>query len=369
SQQYFLARVGELGAIWNGTTEKERVNYFFTLPEYNLQPGLKFLSDCIRKPLFDSVELNKEREVVIGEMDRDEAQPFSKFNDVQDDSVWWKYPSRKNPLGNRQTVLTATREKMFYIKNKYYIPNNAALCIAGDLEVDSALAWAKEYFGDWKSGKDPFKEDPIPEHPPIPRKELVKVAAPGIPYVISRYEFQGPSIGKDDKATYTADVFFDMLSRPTSRLQRRLVDSGYAQAISEFYLTQRHTGPITITMQTRPEQFNAALNILQDEMSHWDDPDYFTDAELANAKESFRLRDIYDQQSTSNYIHIISWWWASASVDYYLNYTKNIQTVTKKDIAEFVDKYLKGKNYVLGVSSSQDILNTLHTYPPQILQW
>ncbi|HZV12797.1 MAG TPA: insulinase family protein, partial [Candidatus Kapabacteria bacterium] len=53
SQQYFLARVGELGAIWNGTTEKERVNYFFTLPEYNLQPGLKFLSDCIRKPLFD----------------------------------------------------------------------------------------------------------------------------------------------------------------------------------------------------------------------------------------------------------------------------------------------------------------------------
>jgi zinc protease len=283
--------------------------------------------------------------------------------------VWWKYPSRKNPLGNRQTVLTATREKMFYIKNKYYIPTNSALFIGGDVDVDSAIAYAKEYFGDWQPGNDPFKNDPIPEHPPIPHKELVKVPSPGITYVISRYEFQGPSIGKDDKSTYTADIFFDMLSRPTSRLQRRLVDSGYAQAVSEFYLTQRYTGPITITMQTQPERFNAALNILDDEMSHWDDTNYFTDAELANAKESFRLRDIYDQQSTSNYIHIISWWWASASVDYYLNYVKNLQKVTKQDIAAFVDKYIKGHNYVLGVTSSEDILQRLHTYPPQILQW
>ena len=103
SQQYFLQRVGELGAIWNGRTETERVFYYFTLPSYNLDPGLKFLSDCIRKPLFDSVELEKERHVVIGEIDRNESLPFFKFQNALDDSLWWKYPSRKNPLGDRAT--------------------------------------------------------------------------------------------------------------------------------------------------------------------------------------------------------------------------------------------------------------------------
>ncbi len=369
SQQHFLAHVGELGANWNGTTEKERVNYFFTLPAYNLAPGLKFLADCIRRPLFDSVELEKEREVVVGEMDRNEAEPFFAFNRAQEDSMWWKYPTRKNQLGTRQTVLTATREKMFAIKNKYYIPNNSALCIAGDLNPDTALAYAKEYFGDWERGPDPFVLDPIPEHPPLRGKSLVVVPAPGISYVIGRYMFHGPSIGKDDRSTYVADIFFDMLSRPTSRLHRVLVDSGYAQSIGAVYLTQRHTGPITITLQTVPERFAQALNILQREIDQWDDSTYFSDQEIETAKESFRIRDIYDQQSTSSYIHVISWWWASASFDYYKSYVANLQTVTRADIAHFVRTYIKGQPYVLGISSSAATLDALRLDRDALLRW
>ncbi len=370
SQQYFLQRVGELGAIWNGRTETERVFYYFTLPSYNLDPGLKFLSDCIRKPLFDSVELEKERHVVIGEIDRNESLPFFTFQNALDDSLWWKYPSRKNPLGNRQTVLSANRAKMYFIKNKYYIPNNAALIIGGDVNVDSALYYANKYFADWKPGPDPFTIDPVPEHPPLPHKELVVVPSPGIPYVLAKYQFQGPSIGKDDKSTWTADVFFDMLTRPTSRLQHRLVDGGYAQGVSEIYITQRHTGPISVTIQTVPAKFDTAMDLLRDEMSHWDDTSYFSDSELANTKEAFRLREIYDQQSTSNYVlETLCFWWCSASLDYYMNYVKNIQTVTKKDVAEFVDKYIKNKNYVLGVSSSRENLQALKLDKASLLKF
>lgn len=369
SQQHFLGRVGELGVIWNGTTEKERVNYFFTLPAYNFVQGLKFLSDCIRKPLFDSLEFAKERSVVIGEMDRNEAQPFFAFNREQEDALWWKYPSRKNQLGNRQTVLTATREKMFYIKNKFYIPNNSALCISGDFNSDTAAAYAKAYFGDWQRGPNPFEIDPIPEHPPLRGKQLVVVPAPGIPYVIGRYMFHGPSIGKDDRSTYVADIFFDMLSRATSRLHRRLVDSGYAQSVSMIYLTQRYTGPITVTLQAMPEKFNRAMKILQEEIDKLSDTTYFTDDEILTAKESFRLREIYEQQSASNLIHTISWWWASASYEYYLTYVKNLQTVTKADIAHFVNTYMKGKPYVLGISSSAENLRTLDLNESAMLAW
>ena len=48
--------------------------------------------------------------VVTGEIDRNEANPFYHFIHTVDQHVWWKYPSYKDPLGNRKTVLSATRE-------------------------------------------------------------------------------------------------------------------------------------------------------------------------------------------------------------------------------------------------------------------
>ncbi|MBK6987433.1 MAG: insulinase family protein [Bacteroidetes bacterium] len=70
SQEQFLARVKELGVVFNGTTSNERVNYYVTLGNYNLKPGMEFINSAIRYPLFSKEEMKKENVVVDGEFQR-----------------------------------------------------------------------------------------------------------------------------------------------------------------------------------------------------------------------------------------------------------------------------------------------------------
>ena len=76
---------------------------------------------------------------------------------------------RKNVIGNRQIIITATQEKMNTIKNRYYIPNNSALILAGDITPARGFALAEQIFADWPRGADPFTT-PIPNPPPLTEK-------------------------------------------------------------------------------------------------------------------------------------------------------------------------------------------------------
>ena len=90
------------------------------------------------------------------------------------------------------------------------------------------FAMAERSFGTWAKGPDPFKADPIPDIPPIAASDVIVSEAP-VNAVTVIVRWQGPSVGKDPKSTYSADVFSDLLNDPQSRFQQRLVDSGLWQ--------------------------------------------------------------------------------------------------------------------------------------------
>ena len=75
----FNDRAAELGAVFNGTTQEERVNYYLTLPADSVAGGLRFLASALINPSFRDDELKREKEVVLGEYDRNEAQPGFAF--------------------------------------------------------------------------------------------------------------------------------------------------------------------------------------------------------------------------------------------------------------------------------------------------
>ena len=72
----FVNRASELGAVFNGTTNEEQVNYYLTVPSDSTMPALALLSSALQSPLFLQDELERERAVVIGEYDRAESDPF-----------------------------------------------------------------------------------------------------------------------------------------------------------------------------------------------------------------------------------------------------------------------------------------------------
>src|ERR1700722_2267440 len=95
-QEKFLKRAQELGAIWNGTTGGERVNYFFTFDKDSLKAGLKFLNAAIRFPVYHEEDMKKERVVVDGEFQRAESDPGFQLQFGTDQLLWGNLFTRKN---------------------------------------------------------------------------------------------------------------------------------------------------------------------------------------------------------------------------------------------------------------------------------
>src|SRR5215213_6432809 len=178
SQEAYLRRLNQLGAQWNGTTSEERVNYFITLGTDSLVQGLQFMEDAIRYPLFNQDELVRERPVVLGEFDRNEANPFFHLTRGADTILWSPgFYTRKTAIGRRDVITSATQEKMNTIKNRFYIPNNSALILAGDITPARGFQLAEQVFGDWPRSADPFVT-PAPNPPPLTKSSATIVEQP-----------------------------------------------------------------------------------------------------------------------------------------------------------------------------------------------
>jgi zinc protease len=354
----YLSNIDALGIVYNGETHEEVVNYYFTTTTPNFPVSLRFMRDQAIFQQFDEGQFAQEREVVVGELDRHESNPFSDLGEQMNDDLFYKYPSRKRPGGDRATVRAATTEQMRLIKDRYYVPNNSAIIVTGDVTPQAAFQLIEQLFGEWpRRAKDPFEEFPLVDHPPLPKSEGHLISAP-VTNVVIQLGWQGPSIGKDDAATYAADVFSFILRQPNSRFQRALVDTGLVAGVGFGYYTQRNVGPITLTIQTTPDKAKAAVRAAYNEIAHFNDRDYFTDEELESAKALLEADDLYSREKLSDYSHTISFWWSTTGLEYFRGYLKRLRASSRADISRYITNYVQNKPHVGLALISPDALKT-----------
>lgn len=365
-QEDYLKTIGQLGITYNGQTREEVVNYYFTTTSPNLRTAMNFMRDSARYPLFNGGEFERERQVIIGEIDRNESNPFFYLNREMNDRLFYKYPSRKNPLGNRQTVTAATTDMMRLIQQRYYVPNNSALVVTGDVTPEDVFKLAQEFYGDWPRADNPFEKFPPVEHPPLAKSEGTIIKQP-VQNVVMMIGWQGPSIGTDNPGTYAADVFSFILTQPNSRFQRALVDTGLVNGVGIGYYTQRNVGPITIILQTTPDKAHAAIKAVYAEVARFNDKDYFTDEQLESAKALLEADDLYSREKLSEYAHTLSFWWASTGLDYFRGYLTNLRHTTRADINRYVTTYIQGKPHVGLALISEGVQQEIQLKPEELI--
>lgn len=344
----FVGRAGDLGAVFNGTTSEERVNYYLTVSSDSLVGGIRFLASALLAPLFRQEELERERQVVIGEYDRNESSPFFRLNREMDKLLYPGNFSRKNIIGDRQVILTTTPEKMRTIQRKYYVPNNSVLIVSGDVDPQRVFAAAERELGTWQRGQDPFLADPVPAIPALAESEGLVVEA-DVGAVTVFLQWQGPSVGKDPRSTFAADVFSDVLNDQGSNFQQRLVDSGLWQSMGVNYYTLDNVGPITISGQTSPENLRKALAALEAEVRRFDDPGYFDPGELEAVKAHRAVTSAFDRERASGFAHTLGFWWSVADLEYYMGYVDNMAKQTIGDLRAYASKYIIAKPRITGV--------------------
>ncbi|MBL7709970.1 MAG: insulinase family protein [Chitinophagaceae bacterium] len=349
-QEKFIARTEELGMIWNGTTGDERVNYYFTFDKDSLNAGLRFMNAAIRYPIYRTEDMQKERPVVDGEFQRGESDPgFQLWIDVNK-RCWGNNFTRKNAIGDHDIINTATPEKMMTIKDKYYFPNNSLLVICGDVNPTDAFAQAKKIFGDWEHGGfDPHVKYPIPDFEPIPKTNYnIKVSSIAqTPYTM--YQWQGPDYRNDSAATVAADVFSAILGLNSSKWQQALVDKGLATYAGVSYQTCKYVGPIQVFAVPNPTKLRECHDVIMKQIMAWADDDYFTDEQLQTAKDILRRNHIRNAEKPSTLSMQLTFQWCSTSLDYFTAYPDNLQKVTRKDIQQYIKKYITGAPFVAGM--------------------
>jgi len=356
----FNKKSNELEITSNATTKEEVVNYFFTLPTSNLKPGLKFMNSAIRNPIFTKEDMALENEIVNAEFTRHESSPLYELIDADKKHMWGANYSRKNVIGSHEVILSATPSKMDSIKNKYYWPNNSVLVIAGDVKANEAFSAAEEIFGSWKASPfDPFKKWPIPEVKPLTKNDYYIIESDKMPVPYMLFSWHGPDTRNDIPGTYAADVFSFIVNQNGSKLMKSLINSGLAQVASVNYYTQKYTGPISFMVSPNPTRIKECYEEVLKQVALWDEDDYLSDVQIERAKRLLSISQVERREVTSDYAHLLSFWWASASIDYYTHYEENLNKITRADLLNYVRKYIKGKPFCAGMIINKSIVNNV----------
>ncbi len=344
----FMDHGSELGSVFNASTKEEQVNYFLTLSADSLEGGLKFLVSALLAPKFRSDELAREKQVVLGEYDRNESSLGFKLEQSMGKILWGDQWSRKNVIGDRQVLSNVTPAQMRTIKDLYYVPNNSVLIISGDVNPEKAFASAEKIFSPWKRGDDPFVKAPVPPMPPLTKNVAVIDEEP-VNAVTVLVQWQGPSVRKDENATFAADVYSDVLNNPQSRFQKRLVDTGLFQGVIVNYYTLNNVGPITVSGQTTPEKLRQALGAMFTELDASVKPGYFSQEELDATKANRAVTSAFGEEKSSDFSHTIGFWWAASGLEYYMKYVDEMAKRTPQDLRDYSNKYIIGKPHVVGI--------------------
>jgi len=156
-------RISAAGGSLNGTTSLDRTVYFETLPTRHLELALWLESDRMGflLPAMTQKKLDNQRDVVMNERRQNyDNRPYGRVAETIAAQLFApEHPYHWLPIGSMQDIAAATLEDIDAFFRRWYGPNNATLCIAGDVEVERGFELAAKWFGGLPRGP---RVDPMP---------------------------------------------------------------------------------------------------------------------------------------------------------------------------------------------------------------
>jgi zinc protease len=213
--------IESIGGRENATTDWDRTLYFETIPSNYLERILWMEADRMRSLDVSEANFRAEREVVKEERRlRIDDPPFGRLHEIVFAKTFTTHPYRLLPIGSIADLDAATLADVREFYRTWYVPNNATLVVAGDLDPARTLQWIETWFGTIPAGPPlPRAVAPEPEQT-AERREVAYDAKAPLPAVI--LTFHVPAARDPD--LYPLQVASRILSEgESSRLYRKLV--------------------------------------------------------------------------------------------------------------------------------------------------
>ncbi len=151
-----------VGGNFNGSTGKELTGYTARVPAEYLPVVLQVLADMVRQPLFDPLEIEKERNVIIEELSATQDDPQEWVNLLIDEAMWPALPLGRDDAGTIETVTGLQRQQMLDYLHTYYRPNSLVISIAGNIDQPQVVQLIQNLFAGWEAGPLPLWTESLP---------------------------------------------------------------------------------------------------------------------------------------------------------------------------------------------------------------
>jgi zinc protease len=218
----FFKMVQGAGGTLNAFTSFDKTVYFISLPSNQLELAMWMESERMLQLKIDSVGVETQRGVVKEERKQGlENRPYGTWQEKAFAHAYKVHPYRWTPIGTAQYIDRATIEEFRQFYKSFYVPNNACLVIAGDINTEKTKALVEKYYGGIPRGVGDIYR---PGEVEPPQTTEVRDTVPDnvqLPAVIMAYHM--PAQGTKDY--YALSMLTSVLSGgESSRLTKRLVD-------------------------------------------------------------------------------------------------------------------------------------------------
>ncbi len=339
--------VENAGGALNANTSQDRTFYYDLLPSNQLELGLWLESERMLHAKVEIAGIETQREVVKEEKrQRVDNQPYGNLFSETLDHAFDVHPYSWAPIGSMADLNAAQEQDFKDFYKTYYVPNNAVLSIAGDLDIAQAKQLVQKYFGGIPRGT--MYLPAVKEVEPLNKGE-VRDTIPGkdqLPMVVKAYHI--PAQGTPDY--YAVDLLNQVLSQgQSSRLNKSLVDQQeLALFCGAFTYNTEHPG-LTLAyglanMGVDPKQVEDAMNAEIERLKN----------ELITEQEFQKLRNQIENDFVSRNSNVAGIAESLANYHMYFGEANLINTeierymkVTREDIMNAAKKYYVAQNGVV----------------------
>ncbi len=346
--------ISRVGGVFNAMTWMDYTAYFQTLPASQVDLALDIEADRMVNSVFDPVEVERERTVILSERSMNENRPtFLLTEEVQNTAIK-AHPYHHEVIGWPSDLRTMTRDDLYEHYRTYYTPNNAVLVITGDFYTLDMVERVKRYFAHLEPR--PVPRLSITAEPPQRGERRVLLKGGGDTHYV-QVAFHAVEATHED---FFPMVVLDAIlggaksfggggtSNRSSRLYKRLVATGLAADAGSW------VGPtidpylwwfdFTVNEGHTPEEVEKAF---------WEEIERVCEEpvsphELEKTRKQVRAHFVYGSESITNQARWLGFSEVVASQQWLDSYLDRIEAVTEQDVQRVACAYLRRDQATVG---------------------
>lgn len=287
------------GGVFNASTGRELTTYWAKVAQHHFSVALDVLADMLVNSKLDEYELDKERGVIIEEINMTLDHPSDRVHQVATDLIWPDHPLGRDQAGTKESVIGITRSTMREYLSQHYHPANTVLGVAGSIEHDEVVKEVREQLNGWeaKSRRSyvPMEDVQLEprvrlEHKPTQQAHL-SLVLPGIP--------------RSDDDKYRLSLLNTILGQGmSSRLFLEVREKrGLAYSVYSYVSPLHDTGLVGVYAGVHAQQIERAIEAILAELDKTRQQEV-SEEELQNAKEFTKGRLLLQMEDSFS---VASW--------------------------------------------------------------